>query len=64
MRGRDFWLAVQQAGAGALPIIGVISFLVGMIQAFVGGSQLALFGAADLRRQPGRHRHAPGDGRR
>jgi phospholipid/cholesterol/gamma-HCH transport system permease protein len=45
MRGRDFWLAVQQAGAGALPIIGVISFLVGMIQAFVGGSQLALFGA-------------------
>ena len=45
MRGRDFWLAVQQAGASALPIIGVISFLVGMIQAFVGGSQLALFGA-------------------
>ena len=45
MRGRDFWLAVQQAGASALPIIGIISFLVGMIQAFVGGSQLALFGA-------------------
>lgn len=45
MRSRDFWLAVQQAGASALPIIGVISFLVGMIQAFVGGSQLALFGA-------------------
>jgi phospholipid/cholesterol/gamma-HCH transport system permease protein len=36
---------VQQAGSSALPIIGVISFLVGMIQAFVGGSQLALFGA-------------------
>ena len=45
LRGQDFWLAVQQAGANALPIIGVISFLVGMIQAFVGGSQLALFGA-------------------
>ena len=45
MRSRDFWQAVQQAGASALPIIGVISFLVGMIQAFVGGSQLALFGA-------------------
>jgi phospholipid/cholesterol/gamma-HCH transport system permease protein len=45
MRSRDFWLAVQQAGSSALPIIGVISFLVGMIQAFVGGSQLALFGA-------------------
>ena len=45
MRGRDFWLAVQQAGADALPIITLISVLVGMIQAFVGGSQLALFGA-------------------
>ena len=45
MRSRDFWLAVEQAGVSALPIIGVISFLVGMIQAFVGGSQLALFGA-------------------
>ena len=45
LRGRDFWLAVQHAGASALPIVGLISFLVGMIQAFVGGSQLALFGA-------------------
>ncbi len=45
MRRRDFWLAVQQCGADALPIITLISVLVGMIQAFVGGSQLALFGA-------------------
>ena len=45
MRRRDFWLAVQQSGADALPIITLISVLVGMIQAFVGGSQLALFGA-------------------
>ena len=45
MRGRDFWLAVQQAGVDAVPIITLISVLVGMIQAFVGGSQLALFGA-------------------
>ena len=45
LRGQDFWLGVQQSGASALPIIGLISFLVGMIQAFVGGSQLALFGA-------------------
>ena len=45
VRGRDFWLAVQQAGAEALPIVTLISVLVGMIQAFVGGTQLALFGA-------------------
>lgn len=45
VRGRDFWLAVQQAGAEALPIVTLISILVGMIQAFVGGTQLALFGA-------------------
>jgi phospholipid/cholesterol/gamma-HCH transport system permease protein len=45
LRGQDFWLGIQQSGVNALPIIGLISFLVGMIQAFVGGSQLALFGA-------------------
>ncbi|MFZ1429812.1 MAG: ABC transporter permease [Geminicoccaceae bacterium] len=45
VRSRDFWLAVQQAGAEALPIVTLISILVGMIQAFVGGTQLALFGA-------------------
>ena len=45
LRAQDFWLGIQQSGANALPIIGLISLLVGMIQAFVGGSQLALFGA-------------------
>ncbi|MGE3740686.1 MAG: MlaE family lipid ABC transporter permease subunit [Geminicoccaceae bacterium] len=45
LRAQDLWLGVQQSGVNALPIIGLISFLVGMIQAFVGGSQLALFGA-------------------
>jgi phospholipid/cholesterol/gamma-HCH transport system permease protein len=45
LRRQDFWLGIQQSGVNALPIIGLISFLVGMIQAFVGGSQLALFGA-------------------
>lgn len=45
VRSHDFWLAVQQAGAEALPIVTLISILVGMIQAFVGGTQLALFGA-------------------
>ena len=36
VRRRDFWLAVQQAGADALPIVTLISVLVGMILAFVG----------------------------
>jgi phospholipid/cholesterol/gamma-HCH transport system permease protein len=44
-RGRDFWLAVQQVGADALPIVTLISVLVGMILAFIGGAQLAIFGA-------------------
>jgi phospholipid/cholesterol/gamma-HCH transport system permease protein len=44
-RGRDFWLLVQQAGADALPIITLISFLVGTIFAFVGAVQLERFGA-------------------
>ena len=36
---------VEQAGAGALPIVTLISFLIGMIFAFVGVVQLKLFGA-------------------
>lgn len=45
-RARDFWLAVQECGAGALPIVALISFLIGMILAFVGNVQLASFGAS------------------
>ena len=45
-RARDFWLLVQQAGADALPIVTLISFLVGIILAFVGAIQLQKFGAA------------------
>ena len=36
---------VQEAGAGALPIVSLICFLIGMIFAFVGVVQLQLFGA-------------------
>jgi len=36
---------IEQAGAGALPIVTLISFLIGMIFAFVGVVQLKLFGA-------------------
>lgn len=45
-RSRDLWLYIQQAGADALPIITLISFLVGVIMAFVGAVQLEKFGAA------------------
>lgn len=44
-RKQDFWLAVQECGANALPIVSLISILVGMILAFVGGVQLQRFGA-------------------
>ena len=36
---------IQEAGAEALPIVSLISFLIGMIFAFVGVKQLELFGA-------------------
>src|SRR4029434_3439351 len=52
LRGRarfriaDLLLLVQQAGAQALGIITLISFLVGLILAFVGAIQLEQFGAS------------------
>jgi phospholipid/cholesterol/gamma-HCH transport system permease protein len=45
-RGTEFWAIVQDCGAGALPIVSLISFLIGMILAFVGNVQLANFGAS------------------
>lgn len=44
-RRSDFVLYVQQCGAQALPIVALISLLIGMILAFVGSVQLKLFGA-------------------
>ncbi|PPD02447.1 MAG: hypothetical protein CTY29_12945 [Methylobacter sp.] len=41
----DFWLTVMDCGPSALPIITLISVLIGLILAFVGAVQLALFGA-------------------
>jgi phospholipid/cholesterol/gamma-HCH transport system permease protein len=41
----DLLLLIQQAGAQALPIVTLISFLVGVILAFVGAVQLKQFGA-------------------
>ena len=51
LRGRasfrrvDFLLIVQECGAQALLIVALISFLVGLILAFVGATQLRQFGA-------------------
>jgi len=45
-RTSDLLVIIQQCGAEALPIITLISFLVGMIFAFVGAVQLEMFGAA------------------
>ncbi len=44
-QGSDVLLFMQDAGAQALPIVSLISFLVGLILAFVGAQQLQLFGA-------------------
>lgn len=44
-RASDLVLFIQQCGANALPIVSLISFLVGLILAFVGAVQLAMFGA-------------------
>ncbi len=51
LRGRaryrrvDFLLSLQECGAQALPIVTLISFLVGVILAYVGAVQLRQFGA-------------------
>ncbi|WP_447970326.1 MlaE family lipid ABC transporter permease subunit [Nitrospira sp. M1] len=44
-RRSDFFLIIQECGAQALPIVSLISFLVGLILAFVGAVQLQQFGA-------------------
>jgi phospholipid/cholesterol/gamma-HCH transport system permease protein len=45
LRRADFLLVLQQAGAEALPIVSLVSFLVGMIFGYIGVQQLAQFGA-------------------
>jgi phospholipid/cholesterol/gamma-HCH transport system permease protein len=44
-RRSDLLLTTQEVGAQALPIVSLISFLVGMILAFLGSVQLLQFGA-------------------
>jgi phospholipid/cholesterol/gamma-HCH transport system permease protein len=51
LRGRarfrpvELMLLIQECGVQALPIVSLISFLVGAILAFIGAVQLAMFGA-------------------
>ena len=44
-RASDFWVIIQESGSQALPIVSLISLLVGLILAFVGSIQLQVFGA-------------------
>ena len=45
LRGEDTILAMQKTGVDALPIVGLISFLLGLIIAFMSSVQLRQFGA-------------------
>lgn len=45
MQKQDFLTSLQEAGVSALPIVSLISFMVGLILAFVGAIQLKMFGA-------------------
>lgn len=44
-RRNDMFITMENCGGQALPIVSLISFLVGLILAFVGAIQLQLFGA-------------------
>jgi phospholipid/cholesterol/gamma-HCH transport system permease protein len=44
-RASDMWIEIEQVGPRALPIVSVISFLVGLILAYLGADQLRLVGA-------------------
>ncbi len=44
-RPADLLLTIQECGAQALPIVSLISILVGLILAFIGAIQLKIFGA-------------------
>ena len=44
-RRKDFWSILQHCGGDALPIVSLISFLVGLILALVGAVQLERFAA-------------------
>jgi len=41
----DLWIEIDRAGLRAIPIVSLISFMIGLIIAFVGHMQLEMFGA-------------------
>jgi len=45
-RWGDMWLVMQECGPQALGIVALINFIVGLILAFVGATQLTRFGAS------------------
>jgi phospholipid/cholesterol/gamma-HCH transport system permease protein len=45
LRADDTFLCMQKTGVDALPIVGLISFLLGLIMAFMSSAQLQQFGA-------------------
>lgn len=45
MRRIDLWVEIDKAGLRAIPIVCLISFMIGLIIAFVGHMQLEIFGA-------------------
>jgi len=45
-RRLDFEILLEQVGGSALPLVGVINFLVGAVLAFLGADQLRQFGAS------------------
>jgi phospholipid/cholesterol/gamma-HCH transport system permease protein len=45
VRWRDGWLTAEQAGANAVPIVVLISFLIGLIMAFQSAMPMLRFGA-------------------
>jgi len=45
LRGRSIIYHMQAAGVSALPIVGLLSFLLGVVTAYQGADQLARFGA-------------------
>jgi len=44
-RKADFWELIEQSGVDALAIVSLVTFLVGVILAYIGGAQLTQFGA-------------------
>jgi len=45
LRGKSLVFHMQEAGLNAIPIVGLMSFLIGIVLAFQGASQLQRFGA-------------------